>query len=185
MDRLKDFIDTHRKAFDEEPLPEGFLERFEQKLPPARQRRGAMLYWGFALSVAASLAHLFLLRLPTETADGPLCNNSEREELRIYYQMQINEVMAQMNRLYQEGEAPGTKELYWESKRVLADNEMFEKTILPVLPCSNDGIFAMTQHYSGSLESLSLMLDRMRMLTERRKTGNEPQKIGSEPTTNS
>lgn len=38
MDKLKNFIDANRDAFEEdEMLPEGHFERFEQKLPKPRK----------------------------------------------------------------------------------------------------------------------------------------------------
>ena len=39
-----------------------------------------------------------------------------------------------------------------ETKRVLTDNYMFEETVLPTLPCSNAGLYAMNLHYSTSLK---------------------------------
>lgn len=35
MDKLKNFIDTNKEAFEDDLLPEGHFERFEKKLPPA------------------------------------------------------------------------------------------------------------------------------------------------------
>ena len=43
MDKLKNFIDTNREAFEDDLLPEGHFERFEQKLAVPRKSR-AMLY---------------------------------------------------------------------------------------------------------------------------------------------
>ena len=43
MDKLKNFIDANRDAFEEdEMLPEGHFERFEQKLPKPRKNRAAL-----------------------------------------------------------------------------------------------------------------------------------------------
>ena len=43
MDKLKNFIDANRDAFKEdEMLPEGHFERFEQKLPKPRKNRAAL-----------------------------------------------------------------------------------------------------------------------------------------------
>ena len=39
MDRLKDYIEQHREAFDDVPLPEGHLERFAARLEQERWRR--------------------------------------------------------------------------------------------------------------------------------------------------
>lgn len=174
MDKLKNFIDANREAFDNEELPEGHLERFGQKLPKPRKRR-ATLYALSTFAVAASIALIFLLRLPGGTGmpasqqktSAQSCETKEEiEDLRLYYNMQMNDVLAQMKKLYKQDQPPGAEELLRESKRVLTDNYMFEETVLPTLPCSNDGLFAMTQHYSNSLESLSFMLRQMERVTE-------------------
>ena len=134
MDKLKNFIDANRDAFEEdEMLPEGHFERFEQKLPKPRKNRAA-LYNLSAFAIAASIALLLLFRLPGGT-----------------------------------GLPEPPEELLQESKRILTDNYMFEETILPTLPCSNDGLFAMTQHYSNSLEGLTLMLKQMEQVTDNQK----------------
>lgn len=39
MDRLKDYIEQHREAFDEVPLPEGHLERFAARLEKRKRKR--------------------------------------------------------------------------------------------------------------------------------------------------
>ena len=83
--------------------------------------------------------------------------------------MQLNDVLTQMKKLYKQDRTPGAEELLQESKRILTDNYMFEETILPTLPCSNDGLFAMTQHYSNSLEGLTLMLKQMEQVTDNQK----------------
>lgn len=178
MDKLKNFIDANRDAFEEdEMLPAGHFERFEQKLPRPRKNR-AVLYSLCTFALAASIALLFLFRLPGGTdileplpkATAQTCETQEEiEELRLYYHMQMNDVLAQMKKLYKQDQTPGAEELLQESKRILTDNYMFEETILPTLPCSNDGLFAMTQHYSNSLEGLTLMLKQMKQVTDNRK----------------
>ena len=54
MDKLKNFIDTNREAFEDDLLPEGHFERFEQKLAVPRKSR-ATLYSLCAFSAAACL----------------------------------------------------------------------------------------------------------------------------------
>ncbi|WP_165154562.1 hypothetical protein [Parabacteroides sp. ZJ-118] len=174
MDKLKNFIDANRDAFEEdEMLPEGHLERFEQKLPKPRKNRAALYSCAFA--IAASIALLLLFRLPGGTdmpepvqkTTAQACETQEEiEGLRLYYDMQMNEVLAQMKKLYKQDRTPGAEELLQESKRILTDNYMFEETILPTLPCSDDGLFAMTQHYSNSLGGLRLILKQMRQVTD-------------------
>ena len=55
MDKLKNFIDTNREAFEDDLLPEGHFERFEKKLPPAR-RKHFKLYSLSAFAAAAAIA---------------------------------------------------------------------------------------------------------------------------------
>lgn len=215
MDKLKDFIDNHKEAFEEESLPTGHFERFEQKLDGFRltqpeesehlpelptdatgqattehqidetqplhhslPRKNLRLYglWGSFAAVAV-VALLFLLRIPggtplpspapsPETPTASTCQTREEiEELRLYYTMQINETIAQIKTLYKNDKSPGAAELMAATKKVLTDNYMFEETVLPTLPCSNDALFAVTQHYTNSLESLSIMLKQMERVT--------------------
>lgn len=75
MDKLKNFIDANRDAFEEdEILPEGHFERFEQKLPKPRKNRAA-LYSLSVFAIAASIALLLLFRLP----GGPVCRNRAKD----------------------------------------------------------------------------------------------------------
>ena len=97
----------------------------------------------------------------------------EFNELQMYYKMQINDIMAQMETLYKQDKTTGSADLLQESKRILKDNYMFEKTILPTLPCSNDGLFAMNQHYSASVESLNIMLKQMERVTNENENDNK------------
>jgi hypothetical protein len=107
---------------------------------------------------------------PAQKTTAQTCEAQEEiEELRLYYNMQMNDVLTQMKKLYKQDRTPGAEELLQESKRILTDNYMFEETILPTLPCSNDGLFAMTQHYSNSLEGLTLMLKQMEQVTDNQK----------------
>ena len=119
MDKLKNFIDANRDAFKEdEMLPEGHFERFEQKLPKPRKNRAA-LYSLSAFVIAASIALLLLFRLPEGTGlpepaqktTAQTCETQEEiEELRLYYNMQMNDVLAQMKKLYKQDRTPGAEE---------------------------------------------------------------------------
>lgn len=183
LDRFRTKLESGRLPW--EPVrektmsaPDDRPERAEltagRKILPSRRRP-----WGLWLSfaAAAAVAVVCLLRLPGGTslpsappaqAETQTCQAREEfEELRIYYTMQINDMMAQIRELYKEEKTPGGAELLKETKKVLHDNYMFEETVLPTLPCSNKGLYAMNQHYSNSLESLSIMLREMeRMNTE-------------------
>ena len=171
QDKLKNFIDTNREAFEDDLLPEGHFERFEQKLAVPRKSR-ATLYSLCAFAAAACIALLFLFKLPGGTplptqprqvvTGQHACEVKEEiEELRLYYNMQMSDIISQMQAMYKLQQTPGAEELLKETKRVLTDNYMFEETVLPTLPCSNAGLYAMNLHYSTSLESLNIMLKQM------------------------
>ncbi|MCD7849017.1 MAG: hypothetical protein LUH63_04340 [Parabacteroides sp.] len=171
MDKLKNFIDTNREAFDDDLLAEGHFERFKQKLAAPRKSR-ATLYSLCAFAAAACIALLFLFRMPggTPLPQPHKCQMKEEiEELRLYYNMQMNSIISQMQEMYKQQRIPGSEELLKETKRVLTDNYMFEETVLPTLPCSNDGLYAMNQHYSTSLESLNIMLKQMEKMETNKK----------------
>lgn len=179
MDKLKDFIDANREAFDNEVLPEGHFERFEQKLTVSSRKRFGrrQLYMIGAFAAAACFALLFILQMPGRTTTPPAqieqqtahsCPKQEIEELRIYYNMQMNDVMARMEEIYKQDKTPGTIELLQATKQILQDNYMFEQTVLPTLPPSNTGLYAMTQHYNNSLEGLSFMLKKMEEVGSRK-----------------
>ena len=100
MDKLKNFIDTNREAFEDDLLPEGHFERFEKKLPPAR-RKHFKLYSLSAFAAAAAIALILLLRMPGGTpapvnqkaAIQQQCSQQkEFGELQMYYKMQINDI---------------------------------------------------------------------------------------------
>lgn len=140
--------------------------------------RAGLRYIAFVLLLrAACIALLFLFKLPGGTplhtqpgqvATGqPICEVKEEiEELRLYYNMQMSDIISQMQAMYKQQRIPGTEELLKETKRVLTDNYMFEETVLPTLPCSNAGLYAMNLHYSTSLESLNIMLKQMESMED-------------------
>lgn len=176
MDKLKDFIDKNREAFDDGILPDGHLERFVPKLPPSKRRRLIRLYSFVAAIVAAVVILVLVLNITTDTglsiSEEVAANEADEdevEELRFYYNMQINSVLSQMQALYKANNTPGADELIKETKRVLADNYMFEETVLPTLPSSNIGLYAMTQHYNTSLGSLLFMLRQMQNVIDEQK----------------
>ena len=74
MDKLKNFIETHRADFDEAypSLPQGhearFMRRLEEEKTVVMPQKGARpkgLYLLYAVAMAASVALLLLLRLST------------------------------------------------------------------------------------------------------------------------
>jgi hypothetical protein len=164
MDKLKNFIDTHRDAFEDELPPAGHSGRFDKKLPASSRKQPR---WINVLAVAAVavVTLLVFIRIVHEIKDVPAQQTnlyaSEIDELRFYYNMQLDEVSAQIRALYKSEQIPGGLELLEETKRVIKNSHEFEDAVLPTLPCSDAGLFAMNQHYSNSLESLQIMLNQM------------------------
>ena len=182
MDKLKDFIDTNRTAFDEAyPLPKGhearFMDRLEEEKPMVTLRKRPLskgLYLLYAITMAASVALLLLLRFstshPTEATDPYLAEvqqiQTEMEELQTYYHMQMRTVREQMKQLTEQQPSPGVLAIWQESELILADNYSFEQNELPLLPTENEALYTLTQHYGNSLETLQFMLAKMEQMSE-------------------
>lgn len=167
MDKLKDFIDKNRTAFEEERLPEGHLQRFEEKRAIRKKRQTRRFLWG-AFAAAASLTFFFYLHFSEEFGSPSFIQKplqctirEEMQELCLYYSMQANETVSRMEELYSRQSLSGAEELLQESRRVLADTEVFEKTELLELPCSEEAFFTINRHYSSSLNCLNEMLDEL------------------------
>ncbi len=166
MDKLKDFIQDNIEAFDEDFLPEGHFERFEKKLPREQKRRFSLFRLS-ALAAAASLALFFLIGTPKGKQDDFLASLAQEKEemdgLQMYYRMQMDEILLQMEELGKR-QAAGSADLLQESRQIMQDCRTFEETVLPTLPCSGEGVLAMSQHYNASVEGLNIMLRRMKQV---------------------
>lgn len=167
MDKLKQFIDSNKEEFDEVDLPEGHFERFEKKLS-ARRRRPVRLYTLFGIVAAACIALLLIFKPSTDLYmdDDPTANVCEIEELQLYYTMRMNDVLSKIEAVYEKAPSPGSSQLMAATQTVLHDSEEFEEQVLPTLPCSEEGIFAVNQHYENSLASLRIMLNQMENVTD-------------------
>lgn len=169
MDKLKDFIDKNRQEFDDIALPEGHTERFKKKLGRRSQTLGKR--WLAGLVAAASLTGLLFVFHPQiqKKQVEEVCELSiEIRELRLYYNMQLAATVGKMEELYKQSQSPGNLELLKQTQDVLAANLDFEKRILPSLPCREEALFVINQHYDASLEGMNILLDRMRKKTRNR-----------------
>ncbi len=162
MDKLKQFIDDHREQFEETALPAGHQERFEKKLL-SRKKRYTLWYSIYGVAAAACIALLIFFKPSTDLSidDDTAANVCEIEELQLYYTMQINDVLAKIEAVYEKEASPKSTQLMRATKEVLNDSGQFEEKVLPTLPCSEEGIYAMNQHYKNSLRSLQIMLEQM------------------------
>lgn len=166
MDKLKQFISDNREAFDRMELPKGHQLRFEQKLP--HRRNSFRRYSLYALAAAASVAILIVFTLPFRGVERSMmqrtvtCHTAaEIDNLRLYYNMQMNEVIAQMEAFNPGENEVEKKQLLEESARVMEASKRFEEAVIPQLPCAQETLYAMTQHYTTSLQSLNFMLRQM------------------------
>lgn len=168
MDKLKDFIQDNIEAFDDGLLPEGHFERFEKKLPREQKRRFSLFSLS-ALAAAASLALFFFIDTQrSEDDDFLMALAREQEEmdgLQMYYRMQMDDILLQMEDLGKGRQTAGTADLLNESRQIVEDSRTFEETVLPTLPCSGEGMLAMSQHYNASVEGLNIVLRRMQEMT--------------------
>lgn len=168
MDKLKNFIDTNKEAFEDDLPLIGHFERFNKKLPTSQKKQIKWINL-FAIATAAAVTLFVFIRIQSDIKDAPVqqtrmytCETQkEIDELKFYYNMQMDEVTAQIRALYKSEQIPGGLELLEETKKVIKSSQNFEDTILPTLPCSDAGLFAMNQHYSNSLQSLQIMLSQM------------------------
>lgn len=165
MDKLKQFIEDHRDEFDDIQLPEGHFERFEKKMRPPRRQQPFRLWFLTVAAVAACIAALFILRLPVESLmdESAVC---EIEEVQLFYRMQMNNVLSRIEKIHETDQSQTTAKLLEVSREILIANEQFEEKILPELPCSEEGVFAMNQHYNNSISSLNTMLEQMERVAE-------------------
>jgi hypothetical protein len=170
MDKLKEFIERNKSAFDCEPLPEGHLERFEKKL----RRQSPSILRRYLLPIVATAAAacliLFFLRPQNNNDAEPslfVCDaDEEMDELREYYNMRVYDMEEQIRTLHEAHPTPGTRQLLEETENVIETVREFEADIFPTLPCTDNGLFAMTQQYEGSIGSLSFMLEQMESIIQ-------------------
>ncbi len=169
-DKLKQFVQTHRDEFDNEQLPEGHFERFEAKLPAQRHTLRPRIITLAAFAAAACVAFLLIYKLPFGL-DGEhkapyVCElRQEVDEVKLFYHMQMNDIVTQMEDIYAQAQVPGTADLLKETKKMQLDSQKFEKEVLPSLPCSSDAVFTINQYYGNQLESMRHMLEYMTQLS--------------------
>lgn len=173
MDELKNFIDRNKADFDEVELPAGHEGRFRTKLEAQKkQAKRRRLAWIFA--AAACLGVLFAVQVEyNKEQTNHLCELSvEINEVRLYYNMQLAETIAQMETLYKMHQTPGSLELLRQTQEVIAVNREFENKVLPSLPCSEEALFAMNQHYDASLAGTRILLRQMERIIDMESVNN-------------
>ncbi|HJA88181.1 MAG TPA: hypothetical protein H9778_05735 [Candidatus Parabacteroides intestinavium] len=167
MDQLKDFIDKNREAFDTDDLPIGDLDRFLTKLEQTENRRSKRrwLEWA-AIPIAAAIALFLYLALPwgEDAFDEPqyICElHSEMTELRTYYMMQMEGILMEMEEKSLQSNNPASRKLLEAGQHIQNSCRQFDREVLPTLPCSDEGVFAINQQYRNSLSSLQQLYGQM------------------------
>lgn len=167
MDKLKDFIDKNREAFDTDDLPIGDLDRFLKKMEQAEDLRSKRrwLRW-VTVPIAAAIALLLYWALPLgENTSGEaqyVCKlHSEMAELRAYYVMQMDGILMEMEEKSLQSDSPAAHKLLEAGQHIQNTCRQFDREVLPTLPCSDEGVFALNQQYRNSLNSLQRLYGQM------------------------
>lgn len=177
MSNLEDFIKQHRSEFEQDTLPEGHWERFNQKLETAipasnkPKRQVNLRYLWTAVAVAASIACILLFSPKTEedSETDPMVLqameiNREFNEVQFYYTMQMENILNEMEEIHKVENTEASSHLLSESKRIMRQNIHFEQEVAPHLPCSTDGLNTINQYYQCNLGSMEQMLQSMKQL---------------------
>lgn len=182
MDRLKDFIKHNRTLFDNTELPEDHLQHFMEKLERAENksdlsyrvsdcndssnRRRVLFKWMASLA-AASIAFLLYWKIPEyisqlQTEQEYTCElHTEMDELRIYYQMQIADLMMKMEEADKKTNNREIKELIMAGRKIETECRRFDEDTYPSLPCSDIGVLVVNRQYANSLNGLRTLYGRV------------------------
>lgn len=170
MDKLKDFIDKNCEAFNEVELPDGHFERFIEKLErqEAKSMRMRRWHWWTIPAVAAAVALLLYWQYPffaevVGKKQPYVCElHSEISELHSYYSMEMEEILMEMEEKSAQSDSPAAKELLEAGLHIRNSCRQFDMKVLPTLPCSDEGVFAVNQQYRNSLNSLQILKKKMK-----------------------
>jgi hypothetical protein len=170
-DKLKRFIDSHIHEFNDESLPQGHFERFEKKLKGRSNRRIRIVSLIAASVAAACVALMLIYKQPagftgSNTALHTCGLQQEVEGLQLYYHMQMNGIIIEMEELYDQTPSAGTEEMLKESRKIQAESTRFDEEVLPELPCTEEVLFITNQHYRNSLCSMQNLLAHATQMTE-------------------
>ena len=161
MDRLKDYIQQHREAFEDVPLPEGHLERFAARLDKAETKKTVPL-WRKLVPLAAAVALFFCLSVPfwmqqPVSPDTYVCE---------YYRMEIEDHLMELETASKENPSEAVTHLLEAALQIEASCQQFDNQVLPTLPCSDEGIFAINQQYQNSLNSMQILCQQLNRVKE-------------------
>lgn len=171
MDRLKDYIQQHREAFDDVSLPEGYEERFAARLEREDTKKTVPL-WRKVLPLAAAVALFFCLSVPfwmqqRSKPDAYVCElHSEMGELRTYYRMEIEDHLMELETASRENPSEAVRHLLEAGLQIEASCQQFDQQVLPTLPCSDEGIFVINQQYRNSLNSMQILCQQLNRVKE-------------------
>lgn len=172
MEKLRRFIENHRDEFDDEPLLDGHLDRFEQKLAAVEPQQPTKRVWLWPVAGLAAVAAVALLlwlqplRTLTDPSDGMgqedrLAMEQEFLETQGYYQMRIIDLTEQMDELCKAKRSTEAEQLLQAAWQVRSEVTEFEQEVVPTLSYDETGLYALTQTYSMGIGSLTFLLNQM------------------------
>ena len=153
MDRLKDYIQQNREALDEIPLPEGHLERFAARLEKEETKKAVPL-WHKLVPLAAAVALFFCLSVPF-WMHQPVSPD-----------MQLEDHLMELETASKENPSEAVTHLLEAALQIEASCQQFDNQVLPTLPCSDEGIFAINQQYQNSLNSMQILCQQLNRVKE-------------------
>jgi hypothetical protein len=177
MDKLKKYIEDNKDSFDDIRLPEGHLERFADKLEKSNARKTKRVWLISLLSSAAAMLLLLFIGLgrqdkssiepiDIEASNEESCSDIQDEinELTLFYNMKMNSLLSDIETECGKRNNKDSASILKDSKSVRLEADLFEKNILPELPCSELSFEIITRQYDANIQSLSMMLEQVKRM---------------------
>ena len=173
MDKLKDFIRQNRASFDQEELPNDHLSHFMEKLASSERMVNndysfkktvylkKTVFWLVAASIAAAMTFTLFTSNPVEKTAYTCELDTKKAELRMYYQMKMEDLVMQMESETAKTGNPAFAVLVAEGKKIQSACERFDEDVTPTLPCSEKGIYAINQQYANSLAGIQILYNQL------------------------
>ena len=92
--------------------------------------------------------------------------HSEMGELHTYYRMQLEDHLMELETASKENPSEAVTHLLEAALQIEASCQQFDNQVLPTLPCSDEGIFAINQQYQNSLNSMQILCQQLNRVKE-------------------
>lgn len=173
MDKLRQYIKDHESDFEYLAPPEGHRERFVAKLDRRRQRRSlpeaTRGMWAAAIAALLLVGVAVLVRPVLKSDidnDDTFANvdiRYEMQEAERYYSMCIDDIAAQVSAIAsQNTDVPQIADIARDCDKVVEDCREFRNSVYPSLETTEASLYAISCHYSSSIDALNMMMERMK-----------------------